>query len=167
MVFTRCCCCVELQTGCIILAILGILGSFGSLSQGITAFSVASCVIGFITHLMLLIGAITKNVPATIIYLVLEAVAIVAVIAYGVVLIVTYGSVKDEFFAICNADPTCQNLSDEEKEFAIEMTKYLPAAMIVAALLYVYFWLCVYSFLKELKASDTSPNLEMSAMPKA
>ena len=160
---------MDLQTGCIFLAILGLLGSFGSLSQGITAFGVVSCVIGLITHLVLLIGAMTKNVPAINIYLGLEAVAIVAVIAYGVVLVVTYGSVKDEFFAMCNVDPTCQDLSDEDKEFVMEMTKYLPVAMIVAALIYVYFWLCVYSYLKELKASDTStqPEIpEMSEMPK-
>ena len=157
---------MELQTGCIFLAILGLLGSFGSLSQGITAFSVISCAVGFITNLLLLIGAITKNVLAIIIYMVLQAIEIVAVIAYGVVLIVTYESVKDEFLILCNADPTCQNLSDEEKELAIEMTKYLPAAIIGAALLYIYFWLCVYSFLKELKASDTSQQPEMSEMAK-
>ena len=153
---------MQLRTGCLVWAIFGLL-NFASQAyqvyQEITVLNVASCVLGLLAHLILLAGVIKTNGPAIATYLVLEAVRIVFFIVYGglIFLGVGWDLVKDQFLATCDmyqyGQGMCQNIA--------------AVSFITTGLLYVYFWLCVYSFLKEVKAPDTSPNMEMSAIPKA
>ena len=62
MALHTCCCCVNLRTGAIVIAILGILGSFGQLHDKEHIYiGIISVVVGVLANLFLLHGAIKYN----------------------------------------------------------------------------------------------------------
>ena len=78
MALNKCCCCVNLRTGAIVIAILGILGSFGQLHDKEHIYiGIISVVVGVLANLFLLHGAIKYNKTTTLVYLILEAIFII------------------------------------------------------------------------------------------
>ena len=76
MVFKKCCCCIELRAGAIVLAILQVFGSFIDLAaigkDGRTWLHVTNTAVELAVGILLLGAAIKQNLAATLVYLVLN-----------------------------------------------------------------------------------------------
>ena len=89
-VLTKCCCCVDLRTGAMVMAILqvlGVLGSFGSrgMDGGLAMF--VSGGLALVAGLCLLYGAIKYEPTATLVYLVFQMLPIITVTIMAMLLV--------------------------------------------------------------------------------
>ena len=89
-VLTKCCCCVDLRTGAMVMAILqvlGVLGSFGSrgMDGGLAMF--VSGGLALVAGLCLLYGAIKYEPTATLVYLVFQMLSIITVTIAAIFLV--------------------------------------------------------------------------------
>ena len=172
--FTKCCCCIELRIGAIIIAILELVigipyfavaiwgsvapitndvystGNFiGSVFIAISVFNYLTGVVALGTGLCLLFGSIFYNKIATLVYLVFKMIGIV-VASIGMIV------------GIAGAILVGVILSSNDTNTIIHPTGALLASiicMIVLAffsiLLQIYFWICVYGFYtRELKIRE-------------
>ena len=90
---SKCCCCVPLRTGSLVIAILGILGGLGLLafSKGQTSIRWPNIVEGIFVLLpysFLLFGALKYNDKAVLVCVVLTALSIIIGIVFGIIAIV-------------------------------------------------------------------------------
>ena len=142
--FSKCCCCVPLRTGSIVLAIIGLL-------YGIVPFTTPEWIsmIGFwlwktyilgalylFGYAALLFGALKYNDKAVLVNLVCTPIIIVLTTIMGIWLIVEI--VRFEMVGCL--------------ECWVQLV-----LLIVSAFLNGYFWLCNYSFYKELKGGNENP----------
>ena len=84
MALGKCCCCVELRTGAIIIAVLGLIASFGSFQHGVV-IGIIFFVYGLVQNLCLLHGAIKYNRTTTLVYLIMEAIFIILLLVNWIV----------------------------------------------------------------------------------
>ena len=107
MVFKKCCCCIELRAGPILIAILQIFASFLNLmaigKDDVAWLHVTNTVVGLAVGLLLLVGAIEQNLTAILVYLVFDIVDIL----FGVVCAITmfaaavqFSTAKDDMLAL-------------------------------------------------------------------
>merc|ERR1712141_553159 len=89
----KCCCCVDLRTGAIVISILQLLGGAGCFGMGASEWpNILNGVVGLLAGLCLLFGAIKYHQTATLVYLVLDMIAIIlAGVAMAVIIIVIGG----------------------------------------------------------------------------
>ena len=133
---SKCCCCVELRTGAIVIAVLQILGALGNLWSRIGWETLVYAAIGVACGLCLLFGAIKNNAIGTLINLILTALGVFWTIMIAGVF----------FYFSANADDS-------------NVATYLAIAGVMAMIiggLNMYFWICVFSFYKELKSGQIS-----------
>ena len=138
---SKCCCCIELRTGVIVIAVLQILGAVGVLGYGIFLGTIAPIValiglinlVGLVAGATLLIGGIWYNTTAIILYIVL---AVIEIINLGVM---TFGVFGVAIFG----DSQTVNL--------------FLTLLVVAAGGHIYFTVCVYKFYKEIKSGTIIP----------
>ena len=153
MLLNKCCCCVDLRTGAIILAVLGIVSSVSLCISGQAGWQdVIGLILGLITNGCLAFGAIKYNKTATLISVVVEMIYIVWLVIVLVLLIV-WGSAA----TVASQSP---NLNSDEKEpadVAVRLTWGVAAAYGCCLALEVYFWICIYSFYQALKGGSYSP----------
>ena len=130
----KCCFCVDLRIGAIVIAILEIVGGicafvtrYGKLEANYVA-GVASIIAG----LCLLFGSIKYHETTTLVYLVLHMLSIVV---YAISMFVVIGLVSGTALAKLVLPPTV----------GIFFTQML---------IYIYFWSCVFSFYRGLKSGD-------------
>ena len=143
MVFNKCCCCLDLRVGSIVIAVLQILQGLGSFSEG-TA-SIVSGIACIAAGALLLYGAIKYHQTAVLVYLIIGMIGIVLVVIKAIMSFIAIGTIP----ATCRST-ACSNAQSTLTIYGI--------AFLVGAALDVYFWLCVYSFHKGLKSGDiTSP----------
>ena len=85
----KCCCCVDLRTGAIVIAILQLIGGAGCFGMGASEWqNIMNGVVGLLAGVCLLVGAINYHQTATLVYLVLDMIAIVLVgVAMAVIII--------------------------------------------------------------------------------
>lgn len=133
---SKCCCCVELRTGAIVIAVLQILGALGNLSNGLSWETLIYAVIGVACGACLLFGAIKNNAVGTLINLILTAIGIVWTIIIAAIFF--YGSAVAYH-------------SDQATAWAIA-----GVVSLICAGLNIYFWICVFSFHKEIKSGRIS-----------
>ena len=149
---SKCCCCISLRTGSLIIAILGILGGIIFLGHSMTFHGFLILVVP--VYGFLLYGAIERNEYAVLVWLLFNGVAIVLKIILGIIVIVG-------IIFIANID-NCSAVLEESKSiglcFQIQNAMEHPVGLaiivgifIFGILLNIYFWICVYSFYKELK----------------
>ena len=88
---SKCCFCIDLRTGVIVISVLQILGAIGVLGYGIFLGTIVGMIglinlVGLLAGVTLLIGAIKYNTTAVIIHIVLAVIEIIniGVIAFGV-----------------------------------------------------------------------------------
>ena len=152
-VFNRCCCCVDLRVGCIILAIWGILSSSCSFATSATELDVpaikvtyAYSAIGIIACASLLFGAISYNPTATLVYLVLQ---LPKMILNGVAVILWFIVSGDE-----------SQITIDDKVVKIKDHEIIGIAIYVMVIFLpsIYFWLCVNSFYRKLKNDEIGPH---------
>ena len=157
MALGKCCCCVDLRTGAIIIAVLGLIASFGNFQHGVVMGSI-SLVYGLICNLCLLHGAIKYNRTTTMVFLIMDALYIVLLLVFWILIIVAMAS-----------DEVSPCWKSENKEVKMEYAGYkdVECAVIVAVLvatlvgtsiilaISIYFWACVYGFFVDLKHQQT------------
>ena len=135
---SKCCCCVPLRAGCLVLGILGILNGIAAFFQGGEEW--ANITIGIfylVAYGALVFGAITYNGIAVMVNLVCTAIIIILQIIAVIIVSASIGWVND---------------SDVQAVLGIAIMLY-----ILEAVLNAYFWICSYSFYQELKEGSANP----------
>ena len=160
MVLGKCCCCVDLRVGSIVIAIIGFVGGFGNLGvslkqDGAEWSSICFAISQSVASGCLLYGAIKREKTPTLIYLAFE---MVSIILLAIIIILT-------IIAMLAASSACQsssiqmspvlrpgdNCADLNVGFAVVIAVY--AAFLALS---IYFWICVHSFLKGLNGEQSS-----------
>ena len=132
----KCCCCVDLRTGAIVMAILQLIGGAGMCGMGaylnilsdILVYPSIGIFVG--AGVCLLFGAIKYHQLATQVYLVFQMIAIVLAgvgIIYAIVV----------FAALSGA--------------AVALIVIPVIIYVIFASVHIYFWVCVFSFYKGMK----------------
>ena len=83
----KCCCCFDLRTGSIIIAVLQIVGSLGMLGGATDEKTCWSVLVGVAAGICLLIGAIKSNASAILVYLILAMIDIVLQVVVGILFV--------------------------------------------------------------------------------
>ena len=140
-VVKKCCCCIELRVGAIIIAVLQIVGAIGYIAKYHQAGDwapILSSICGILAGVALLLGAIKYWQCATIVNLV-----------YGMLSIVCYVIAAIMFVMM----PTMYSYHDAQ----IAVPFYIAGAIyIIVAGINLLFWIYVFSFLKGMKKGEIS-----------
>jgi len=150
---SKCCCCIPLRTGSLILAILGILGGIGMFAQSRGQWaSIVQGIFYLLAYGSLLFGALKYNEKAVLISLVLTALSIALGIVITIISIANIESIVPQFAN------NCASIIDELHRIGLTCDQFKSTTIgitagtfIAASLLNVYFWICNYSFYKDLK----------------
>ena len=136
---TKCCGCVPLRMGCLIIAILQIVLSFvWFVHDGVAySYSVPVCLIGLAQGVCLLIGVLLNNQILVLISGILALIRIVVTLIVTVLIMVAIG-----LFASSGAATTVATVA-----IALLFT-----FVIIELILDIYFLIVVWSFYKELQA---------------
>ena len=136
---TKCCGCVPLRTGCLIIAILQIVFAFlWFVHDGLAySYSVPVCLIGLAQGVCLLIGVLLNNQILVLISGILALIRIVVSLIIAVLFMVAIG-----LFASSGAATTVATVA-----IALLFT-----FVIIELILDIYFLIVVWSFYKELQA---------------
>ena len=136
---TKCCGCIPLRMGCLIIAILQIVFSFlWFVHDGVAySYSVPVCLIGLAEGVCLLIGVLLNNQILVLISGILALIRIVVSLIVTVLIMVAIG-----LFASSGAATTVATVS-----IALLFT-----FVIIELILDIYFLIVVWSFYKELQA---------------
>ena len=161
MALGKCCCCVELRTGAIIIAILGLIGSFGSFHHGVV-IGIIFFVYGLISNLCLLHGAIKYNRTTTLVFLIMDAIFIVLLLVNWILIIV--GMASDEVKP-CWKKESLENETEikldwsgwEDTTCGVVVGVLVAFFVIITIMMAIsiYFWACVYGFFVDLKQQQT------------
>ena len=146
MGLNKCCCCVSLRAGCIILAVVGIIVNFGFFGFADSRCPNGQCsddfyvitvgnIIGIIGCACLLFGSIKYNRIGVLVYLVVEIIQIFLYFANAVMIFIAYA------YALNSLENTL-------------LAGYI--CVLVVLLLSVFFCTCVFSFFQ--KIGDSLPN---------
>ena len=131
----KCCCCFELRTGSIIIAILQMVGLLGTLGWNMDRTwgmepiweTAIFClfVIGVAIGICLLIGAINFNPSAILVYLILAWIYIILICLLGIyVCVLSFWGGKGPYTPVL----------------------LLGISIIAMDIIFIYFWVCVYHF---------------------
>ena len=136
---TKCCGCIPLRMGCLIIAILQIVFSFlWFVHDGVAySYSVPVCLIGLAQGVCLLIGVLLNNQILVLISGILALIRIVVTLIVTVLIMVAIG-----LFASSGAATTVATVA-----IALLFT-----FVIIELILDIYFLIVVWSFYKELQA---------------
>jgi hypothetical protein len=160
---SKCCCCIELRTGCIILGVLGILTGFSLITKGpydsLYIIGAIFYVLRVSTeYLPLLFGAIKFNQRALLVSLVAGFLLTVLGVVYLIIVmaIVDIETLAPKLANGCRGVEDFHQLGMSCEDFK-SMVKITTASILLAGgALEIYFLLCVYSFYKELKTGSLS-----------
>ena len=155
---SKCCCCVPLRTGAIVLGVLGVIG-------GILYFfnpeniNIIQGLFGLIAYGVLLFGALKNNQVAVLAHLVLNALQIVVGIVIGILVITTIATMLPQFGDNCARLNLPDHIYTKDECDALKSATMGTVASIffIGSLLNIYFWVCVYSYFKELKSGGGNP----------
>ena len=159
------CFCIKLRTGCICMAIMGIIGrSWAGIGNGIgwlyivpdiiphpwrSVVSIANGILGIVASTCLLHGAMRNNRTTTKVYLFM----VIVLIAF-LCIAVTFGIVTicSEKWRTYYTTDGCHNDTDyTDCPKIVIWTIYSLALDTIDLCAYIYFWVCAYSFSHELK----------------
>ena len=150
----KCCCCVDLRTGAILMAIVEIIGGLGMFGKSQLGWhDVLNNVFAIGAGVCLLFGAIKYHQMATLVYLVLQMIEIVLI---GVAMLV--GIIAGTAVTVAVSDhPDLQGNQDVQGAVQVGGAIVVVLTMIpfgIIALFYIYFWVCAFSFYKGLKTGE-------------
>ena len=139
----KCCCCVDLRTGAILMAIVEIIGGLGMFGKSQLGWhDVLNNVFAIGAGVCLLFGAIKYHQLGTRVYLVLQMIAIV-LLGVAMLMAIIWAT------AAASAVSERHGLQGNEGGVATAVMIYG-----IFASLHIYFWLCVFSFYKGLKTGE-------------
>ena len=158
---SKCCRCIELRTGAIVIAIMHILGAFGVLGYGILWYpkrgpgasevvleygifpsSIIGVIVGLTAGATLLIGAIKYNNTAILFHIVLAAIEIMDLFAIAIMYIIVANVADGGNF---------------EDGFAALICYLFLIPIVFHAIIYICFLVCIYNFYKEVKSRAIIP----------
>ena len=147
---TKCCCCIPLRTGSIVLSVLGLMGGVGMMLRDFSDWSnVVSGILTILAYATLMYGCLKNHPTAVLVYLVLDALAIIFSIFIAILSIAAvtfmFPYIADECAKAMYTTEECDNLKAATIGFAASL-------YVGIAILNSYFWICVFSFYKELKS---------------
>ena len=147
---TKCCCCVPLRSGSIVLSVLGLMGGVGMMLRGFSDWSnVVSGILHILAYATLMYGCLKNHPTAVLVYLVLDALSIIFMIFIGILCIAAvpfmFPDLPDACVQLKYTTEQCDNLKAATIGFAASL-------FVGIAILNTYFWVCVFSFYKELKS---------------
>ena len=134
---SKCCCCVELRTGSLVLGVLGLLGGVGQFAQGSFWGNFLLGIFYLIAYGALLFGAIKYNPVAVLVNLICTIIIMVLGVIVAIILLV--GSTQ---------------FTDSNQSGAVLS---VGIGYLLGVALNAYFWVCNYSFYKELKQGTSNP----------
>ena len=146
----KCCCCVPLRTGSIVLSVLGLMGGVGMMLRGFSDWSnVVSGILTILAYASLMYGCLKNHPTAVLVYLVVDALAIIftmfiAILSIAAVTLM-FPDITDECAKARYTTEQCDNLKAATIGFAASL-------FFGITILNAYFWVCVFSFYKELKS---------------
>ena len=144
MTLSKCCGCVDLRTGAMIIAILEIIGGFSILGKSpILWDNVVTCIMCVASGACLLFGAIKYNWTATLVNLVFSAIGIALWIVVLIMFFVAVGV-------------TGGQVSGYQAEGFATWSIITGVLLVAVIILQIYFWVCVYSFYRQLKSGNIS-----------
>ena len=164
MMLSKCCCCISLRTGCIILAILGFLNGIITFAYSKREwFTIVHVIFLLIGNGILFFGSIKKNYKVVLASLVFIGTAIV----YGIVLgVITIADMDSAFPELAN---DCVLMENELKTLGMDCNKFKSTttyltvgALVFFNLVEIYFWVCIYSFFLQLKNDEPQSDPEKS-----
>ena len=88
MALGKCCCCVDLRTGAMIIAVIGVVGAFINLGAGQGWDNICFLISQLAASGCLLYGAIKREKVPTIIYLIFDMISIILIAIIIILLIV-------------------------------------------------------------------------------
>ena len=174
------CCCLDLRTGAIVIAVLGIVGSLGNLAFSTHWIIITEVITGLLVSFCLLFGAIKVNKIAVLIYLILNLLQIIFIFAVGIFFLVGGSALKVVFQDDgSTVDTLSKGISETgiintEKKLTKEIEAYLTkdenvpevyqnffgavgigaiiggVCIILWACLQIYFFICIHSFYKKI-----------------
>ena len=125
-----------------VIAIFQVFGGLGNLGRTPFTWNVfLGAFIGVACGVVLLYGVIKNNQTATTIYLIFAVIAIVVHVITAILIFVASKVVAEQMNEV--GDKTYATVTEEGNIVGF--------ALLVVALIEAYLWVCVYSFLKELK----------------
>lgn len=138
MILEKCCFCVDLRNGAIVIATLHMVVGMGHfVTMFINYLGIADIILGLIAGAVLLYGAIKYNTLAIIIHLVLALLEIVFLLATAITSFVFY---------------------DVGEDLLQTLALVSGSLIFLWAIIEIYFLVCVCSFYKQLKSGKiTSP----------
>ena len=148
----KCCCCVDLRTGCIVIAVLGFIGSLSSFQHGIV-WGVVGLVASIVAHGCLLYGAIKYHKVTTLVYLVMEMLFIIFYVVLAVLTIVVLSG-----GGVASCLDNWDGVSDDGTGCAVFVSIAIVVMLVYVALigLSIYWWVCVFSFYQDLKRNEVA-----------
>ena len=141
MVLRKCCFCFEHRSGAIVIAILQIIGALaGFVDDSVLPkwHLVINCCTGLICGIYLIYGAIKYNTVAILVSLIFTVIVLCFLILGSIL-----SFMATDFYSQ-------KNLRHQYLYFGIA----LGVALMILALLEIYFWLCIFSFYGELKSES-------------
>ena len=152
----KCCCCVGLRTGAIVIAVLGIVGSLGLLAFETDWITIAGVIFDLLVYFCLLFGAIKVNKIAVLIYLILDVIEIILTFAEGIVFVVG-GSLLNVVSQDDGSTVDTFDKAQQVQNFQYENDKkyykniIVGVCIILGACLEIYFFICIQSFYRKIK----------------
>ena len=153
---SKCCCCVPLRTGSLILAVLGILGGFGMMRTG-AWYDILDGVLCLIAYGALLFGAIKYHQGAVLVNLVFSAITIVLGILFVIIALASLETFVPQLRDNCASIPDLNQTGMTCSQLKSITVGTVAGTYAVGSLLSIYFWFCNYSFYLELKKGGGNP----------
>ena len=143
MAFNRFCCCLDLRSGAIIIAVLEIFGGTCTIATDTYWYSCVLTAASWVSGGLLLWGAIRYHRIATLLSLISLMITIVFYAITAILLCVHCSDVDK------NGDPDC------EKEFITAGVFFFAGGFVN-----IYFWLCVFTFYEGIRSGVIHPSEE-------
>ena len=152
----KCCCCLDLRTGAIVIAVLGIVGSLVTPAFDTRWMVISEIILGLLVSFCLLFGAIKENEIAVLIYLILNMLQIISEFAVGIFLLVAGTALKvasqDDGVTVANTTSVHQDDGSTVESGAIGIAATIGGLYIILwACVDIYFFICVHSFYRKIK----------------
>jgi len=148
---SKCCCCIPFRIGSIIMAVLWISQSIYSLVTSGGQRSNIPKILDLIYSGCLLFGALKYHRKAVLVSLVMGGVFSVIFIMLVIIIFALMESIGSRLANDCEYYRPITGSECEELKSTVATAGNIAFFFLGSCLFHVYFWICIYSFYKELK----------------
>ena len=142
----KCCFCLDLRIGCMVIAIITIIEGLCTLIRvPFTWYMTLVAITSTLSGALLLFGTIKNNITATTSYLVMEVFGIVAYMLATAFIFIESQTTSNSYHEL--------GLTKKAKETRVA-GDLIGILFVFMVLLQIYFWICAFRFVKELRSSQ-------------